>query len=99
MGGSFALGEPTPDPWRVGTPGLGVRIPWSTPLGATGYKIFIFVAGTNQRVADSALPENRNACGMSYSFYPNVAGYYDAYLYQGNTGPVVAGPVRFRVIQ
>jgi len=96
-GGSYWLGTPTPSSWVFGTPGAGVRIPWSTPFGVTGAKIFIFYAGTNNRFTDSALPENANACGLSYSFYPNAAGYFDAYLYQGTTP--VAGPVRFVVTQ
>jgi hypothetical protein len=96
-GGSYWLGTPTPNSWRLGTPGAGVQIPWSTPLGVTGAKILIFYAGTNNQLTDSALPENANACGLSYSFYPNAAGYFDAYLFQGTTP--VAGPVRFVVTQ
>jgi hypothetical protein len=96
-GGSYWLGTPTPNSWRLGTPGAGVQIPWSTPLGVTGAKILIFYAGTNNQLTDSALPENANACGLSYSFYPNTAGYFDAYLFQGTTP--VAGPVRFVVTQ
>ena len=96
-GGSYWLGTPTPNSWRLGTPGAGVQIPWSTPLGVTGAKIFIFHAGTNNRLTDSALPENANACGLSWSIYPNAAGYFDAYMFQGTTP--VAGPVRFVVTQ
>jgi hypothetical protein len=81
-----------------------VRIPWSTPLGVRGAKIFVFDAGTSNMRADSALPENANACGLSYNFYMNSAGYYDAYLYESNayegnrpTARPIAGPVKFVV--
>lgn len=97
-GGSYWLGTPTPESWKLGTPGAGVRVPWSTPIGATGDTIRLYRAGTDQLETWGSLPENSNACGLSWSLYPSAAGYYDAYLYQGNKTPV-AGPVRITVYQ
>jgi len=106
-GGAYSLGTPTPDTWRLGTPGVGVVIPWSTPFGVNiaAHSIQVFRAGTSERIGDyNHLPDSQetrtNACGNSYSFYMPFAGAFDAYLYDNDqsTSPV-AGPVRFTVTQ
>lgn len=95
-GGSYWLGTPTPDSWRAGTPGDGVRVPWSTPIGVYKASLRIFSGGRDVTGA-LALPENANACGLSWPLYM-PAGYYDVYLYDPS-GQHVAGPVRFTVYQ
>lgn len=96
-GGVWALGPSRPSQWRLGTPGEGIRIAFSTPIGKRSI-LRVFRAGTSQQETWGHNPDHPNFCGLSWSIYPSTEGYFDFYLYETETSTTpVAGPYRVLV--
>lgn len=99
-GGAYALGAAQPQAWKIGTPGEGIRIWFSTPMNTNGSLVRVFQAGTNQQVTWGYNPLHKDFCGLTWPFYFYTPGYFDAYLYvDDKSSTPIAGPTRFQVYQ